>query len=72
VIDADPLRARLTSTRDLTNPSRDGKHCVRMILTLYVKDMINDGDYERLEQELLDIIRAERRLVLRVTRRGNV
>jgi len=67
----DDLRARLTATRDLTNPSRDGTHWVRRILTMYVKDLINDGDYERLEKELLEVIRAERRLVLRVTRRAN-
>ena len=51
--------------RDLTNPSRDGKYFVRAILQCYVKDMINDGDYKRLELELLDVIRSERRLVLR-------
>lgn len=51
--------------RDLTNPSREGNGLVRMILSLYVKGMINDDDYARLEKELLDVIRAERGLVLR-------
>lgn len=54
--------------RDWTNPSREGKGFVRSILGLYVKDMINDNDYERLEKELLDVIRAERGLVLRAPR----
>lgn len=51
--------------RDLTNPSREGKAFVRSILATYVKGMINDGDYERLEREILDVIRAERRIVIR-------
>lgn len=51
--------------RDLRTPSRDGKQLVSRILTFYVKDLINDGDYARLETELLDVIRAERGLVLR-------
>lgn len=55
-------------TRDLTNPSRPARSFVKSILGLYVKDMINDGDYVRLEKELCDVIRAERGLVLRLTR----
>ena len=55
--------------RDLTNPSRDGKAFVRTILASYVKDMINDNDYAWMQKELLDVIRAERRLVLRALRR---
>lgn len=56
--------------KDLTNPSRDGKHFVSMILTFYVKGMINDDDYARLEKELLDVVRAERGIAVRtVTRR---
>lgn len=51
--------------RDLTSPSRDGKHFVGTILAFYVKGLISDNDYPRLEKELLDVIRAERRLVLR-------
>jgi hypothetical protein len=51
--------------RDLTNPSREGKQFVKTILGHYVKGLINDGDYERVELELLDVIRAERGLVLR-------
>ena len=54
--------------RDLTNPSRDGQHFVRTILAFYVNDMINPGDYARLEKELLDVIRAERGLALRAPR----
>lgn len=56
-------------TRDLANPSREGRHFVRSILALYVKGMINDHDYARLERELLDVIRAERQLVMRASRR---
>lgn len=55
--------------RNLRNPSREGKGFVREILACYVQGMINDGDYVRLENELLDVIRAERGLVLRVLRR---
>jgi len=54
------------SRRDLSNPSREGRRFVRLILKCYVKDMINDGDYARLERELLDVIRAERGIVQRV------
>lgn len=53
--------------RDLTNPSRDGKHFVGTILAFYVKGMISDNDYPRLEKELLDVVRAERRLALRAS-----
>lgn len=55
--------------RELTNPSRDGRRFVRSILTMYVKDMINERDYESCERELLDVIRGERRCVLRALRR---
>ena len=54
--------------RDLTKPSREGIAFVRGILRVYVKDMINDGDYARCERELLDVIRAERGVVLRALR----
>jgi hypothetical protein len=43
---------------------------MRDVLCVYVKDMINDNDYERLERELLDIVRAERSLVLRALGRS--
>ena len=52
-------------SRDLTNPSREGQRWVKHILSYYVKDMINDNDYARTERELLDVIRAERGLVLK-------
>ena len=55
--------------RDLTNPSREGKAFVKSILDCYVKDMINDNDCARAERELLDVIRAERALVLRALRK---
>jgi hypothetical protein len=51
--------------RDRTNPSREGKSFVRLILKTYVKDLIADSDYVRVEAEMLDVIRAERRLALR-------
>lgn len=51
--------------RDLSNVSREGRLFVKTILSIYVKGMINDDDYRRLESELLDVIRAERGLVLR-------
>lgn len=56
--------------RDLSNPSRDCCAFINSILGVYVKDMINDQDYERLKSELLDVIRAERRIVLRLKRKA--
>jgi len=50
--------------RDLTNPSREGRRFISGILSTYAKDMINDNDYARMEREVLDVIRAERQLVL--------
>ena len=55
-------------TRDLRNVSREGRRFIRDILRIYVKDMINDNDYIRLEREILDVISAERHLVLRALR----
>lgn len=55
--------------RDLSKVSREGCRWVRLILSTYVKGMINDGDYVRLEGELLDVIAAERGLVLRALNR---
>jgi len=55
--------------RDLTNPSREGCRFIRDILTIYAKDFINDNDYERMEREVLDVIRGERRIALKLGRR---
>ena len=59
-------------TRDVERPSGEGKGWVRLILTFYVKDMINDDDYVRLERELLNVIRAERGLAARTAARSRL
>lgn len=46
--------------RDLTNLSREGRVFLNMTLQAYVKDMINDGDYEKANCDWLSVIRMAR------------
>lgn len=55
--------------RDLTNPSREGRRWVRHLFQAYgVRDFISSSDAEMLERGVLDVIRAERGIALRLPR----
>ncbi len=55
--------------RDVSKPSREGERWLGLILGYYVKDMINSDDYVRLQREILDVVRAERRRAAYLSRR---
>lgn len=56
-------------TPDWTNVSKDGRRWVRDVLKGYVQGFISDSDYADVERQILDIIRAERRIALRAPRK---
>lgn len=55
--------------RDLENPSREGRRWLRDLFRVYgVRDFLALSDAEMLERGVLDVIRAERGIALRLPR----